>query len=167
MNASALPLAANPTPSLREILYDRRTQAQAREDAYAPGSMSAEGTMTFWLATAAKELREAAGRKQVHIAATMNKDQSTVYRFEQGETIPRELNLFVAAYADDLDITAIQIWERALELWREAEAEASVAELLKGREAQVRALPQPGPALRRQGKAPSPSAASRRRHKTA
>lgn len=120
--------------------------------------------MTFWLAAAAKELREAAGRKQVHIAASMNKDQSTVYRFELGEAVPRELNLFVAAYADDLDIKAIQIWERALQLWREANDEASVTELLRAREEKkLRALPEPDPALRPRRRGRSPSEASRRR----
>jgi hypothetical protein len=124
--------------------------------------MSADGTMMYWLATAAKRLRETAGRKQVHVAATMNKDQSTVYRFEQRRTVPQELDLFVAAYADDLNISPIEIWDQALELWRASEKQATVAELLRPPEEPATGLPQPGRALRPQGKARSTSATSQR-----
>lgn len=74
--------------------------------------------MIYWLAQAAKEARESAGRMQVHVAASMNKDQSTVYRFEQGQHWPRNTDEIVAAYADDLDLEPQDLWERALELWR-------------------------------------------------
>jgi hypothetical protein len=43
---------------------------------------------SYWLATVAKELREAAGRKQVQIAPSISKDQSTVYRFEVHKNVP-------------------------------------------------------------------------------
>lgn len=117
--------------------------------------MSADGTMTYYLAMAAKKMREELGRMHVHIAATMNKDQSTIYRFEQGVTVPRDINLMVAAYADDLDTTPIQIWERALKMWKTSKDEATVEELLiQAREAKARAqkakakgLPRPGQAL--------------------
>jgi transcriptional regulator with XRE-family HTH domain len=118
--------------------------------------------MGHWLVVVAKELREAAGRKTVHIAASMSKDQSTVYRFEQGGTSPRDIDIFIAAYADDLDIKPSQIWERALQLWREDGAEVNVHELLRARDEEKHAeLPQPGSALRRRGKARSPNAPSR------
>ena len=137
--------------------------------------MVPEGTMVHWLAVAAKELREAAGRKTVHVAASMSKDQSTVYRFEQGNTSPNEIDIFIAAYADDLDIKPSEIWERALQLWRDAGTEATVHELIKARDEEKKArdeektarLPQPGNVLRRQGKARSPSAPSRPRRANA
>lgn len=165
MNASAAALAVTDTPPLLEILASRRAQAQNR-DAAQNGAM-AQGTMVYWLARAAKELREAAGRKQVHVAASMSKDQSTVYRFEQGGTVPRELDLFIAAYADDLEIEPMQIWARALELWKEDGQQATVHDLLTERDATVVSLPGPPAALRRQGKAQSPSAPSRRRRRSA
>lgn len=87
--------------------------------------------MIYWLAQAAKELREAADRKHVHIAASMSKDQSTVYRFEAAAGWPRDTDVFIAAYADDLDITPLQIWERALKLWKEHGEQANVAELME------------------------------------
>lgn len=161
MSASAPSLAVRDTPDLLEILSRRRAQAEPDFDAYPPPM--AEGTMTFWLAAAAKELREAAGRMHVHVAASMSKDQSTVYRFEQGNTVPRDLNLFIAAYADDLDIKPIQIWERALDLWRKSGEQATVAELLKPAAGHLRALPEPGDVLRPQRPTRATKPASRRR----
>lgn len=167
MTASAPALAPELTPTLREILGERRAQAEARRATYSD-PVVAKGTMVYWLAVAAKELREIAGRKQVHIAASMDKDQSTVYRFEQGGTVPRDLDIFVAAYADDLEIKPSQIWERALELWRTSKEEATVAELLRVRdEASLVRLPQPGSALRPQGKARSTNGPSRRPRRSA
>lgn len=164
MTASAIAFADSDTPSLPEILGMRRAQAQAQTATYSGGM--AQDTMVYWLAQAAKELREAAGRKQVHIAASMSKDQSTVYRFEQGGTVPRDLDIFVAAYADDLDVRPSEIWARGLQLWRESGEEATVAELIKARdEASLVQLPEPGSALRRRGKARSTSASSPRRPK--
>jgi hypothetical protein len=83
--------------------------------------------MLHWLARAAKRLREHAGRKQVHIAAALDRDQSTIYRFEQNGMPdgpffgwPGETDAYIAAYADDLGIKDPQaIWLLALEMWRE------------------------------------------------
>lgn len=75
-------------------------------------------TMSYWLARAAKQLRVAAERKQVHIAAAADRDQSTVYRFEQGASFPRDTDRLIAAYAKELDITALEIWQMALHMWQ-------------------------------------------------
>lgn len=163
MNASATALASTDSPDLLAILAQRRAQARCAGATYS-GGMAAKGTMLYWLATAAKELRETAGRKQVHIAASMSKDQSTVYRFEQGGSVPRDLDLFIAAYADDLDIKASQIWERALQMWKDSGEEATIDELMQAEDAVV-PLPQPGSALRPRGKARSTSGASRRQRR--
>ncbi len=74
--------------------------------------------MIEFLAQAAKAAREAAGRKQVHIAAELSSDQSTIYRFEQGRW-PRDPDQLIAAYAEDLDLDPRDIWAEALKLWRE------------------------------------------------
>jgi hypothetical protein len=76
--------------------------------------------MIYWLARAAKEERLKRGRKQVHIAATIDKDQSTVNRFEQGEHWPRDVDELLAGYAEDLDINAQDLWAKALKMWRES-----------------------------------------------
>lgn len=94
--------------------------------------------MLYWLAQAAKQARETAERKQVHVAAEADKDQSSVYRFEQGEAWPRDTDLMVTAYAQDLDIDVIDLWEAALKMWRESGEKATVAELAGRREVRSR-----------------------------
>lgn len=128
MSTSPLAQATITSPDLMGILRSRRTKAQIFAPPYAAATVSKD-TMLFWLAQAAKELREAAGRKQVHIAAEINKDQSTIYRFEQGQGWPRETDLFVAGYAADLDISPMDIWAKGLQMWQEAGDSATVAEL--------------------------------------
>ena len=59
-------------------------------------------TMLYWLAEAAKEFRERGGRLQVHVAASLNSNQSTIARFEDHRGQPRNLDETVNAYADDL-----------------------------------------------------------------
>jgi transcriptional regulator with XRE-family HTH domain len=88
---------------------------------YAPNVGGArKDTMIYWLARAARELREANDRKQVHVAAELSMDQSSIYRFETGESWPRHTDVVVAAYAADLDIEdPREIWELALRLWNE------------------------------------------------
>jgi hypothetical protein len=84
------------------------------------GGMPGPNTMLYWLANTARQLREDKDRKQVHIAAALSTDQSSIYRFEQGKTWTRDPDRLVAAYADDLDIEdPREIWELALRRWRE------------------------------------------------
>lgn len=78
----------------------------------------AASTMIRFLAQAAEEAREDAGRKRYHVAAEISVDPSTVYRFEKGQW-PQQPDLMVSAYASDLQIEPIELWERALRLWRE------------------------------------------------
>lgn len=78
-----------------------------------------EGTMLHWLGLAARDARERAGRLQVHVAASMGVNQITISRFERGERWPRNVDVILAAYADDLDIDARDIWADALARWLE------------------------------------------------
>lgn len=97
--------------------------------------------MLYWLATAAKQLREEAGRKQVHIAASLSTDQSSIYRFERTDTWTRDPDLLIAAYADDLDIEdPREIWELALTMWREQGAIPSLEGLTREPETLAEAL---------------------------
>jgi hypothetical protein len=63
--------------------------------------------MLYWLALTCRESRLAARRKQVHIGAGADVDQSTV-------------NRVVAAYADDLGIKPVELWQQAIDRWRRA-----------------------------------------------
>src|SRR6202035_5690249 len=88
----------------------------------------APSAMGKYLARAAREAREAAGRKPFHIAAAppgqRSSDPSTVWRFEHDEAWPRNADQMIDLYAADLGVEPIEIWSRAMELWR-ADLEAS------------------------------------------
>jgi hypothetical protein len=103
----------------------------------------AEDSMLYWLARAAKQLREAAGRKQVHVAAALSIDQSSIYRFEQNGDDPHRLawprsadgaDGVIRAYADDLEIKDPRtIWGLALTMWRQKQDRPDlVDEILRG-----------------------------------
>lgn len=119
--------AAAVTPDLLGVLRERQEQASQRNAPYV-APVVARDSMLFWLATAAKQVREAGGRRQVHVAASANLDQSSVYRFEEHKSTPRDVDLMVAAYADDLEIDPMMLWEQALKMWRD-ERENGLVEL--------------------------------------
>jgi len=74
--------------------------------------------MIKYLAAAAREAREQADprRKIIHIAVVADMDPSTIWRFEHGHW-PRNADEIIAAYAEELDVTSRELWERALQLW--------------------------------------------------
>jgi hypothetical protein len=82
-----------------------------------------DSEMLFWLARTCREARLMARRKQVHIGASADVDQSTVNRFEKAIAWPRNPDRLVAAYADDLDVPPQALWRLALEAWEAAQAE--------------------------------------------
>lgn len=67
------------------------------------------------LARICREARVAAGRKQVHIAARLDVDQSTVARFERAGGWPQNIGSIVTAYAEELDLDQWELWQRALD----------------------------------------------------
>jgi hypothetical protein len=77
-----------------------------------------QNEMLPWLAQAARELRKAQSRKTVNIASSLDKSESTVSRFENAKGWPERPDEMIGAYADDLDMEAIDIWSHAVELWR-------------------------------------------------
>lgn len=114
----------------------------------------------------------AADRKQVHIGAEADRDQSSIYRFEQGEAWPRDTDLIVAAYAQDLGIDPTELWEAALKMWRQSGANATVAELDERRKLRSRdraekeqseALEREAEQVRGKGAAASRTSAGKRR----
>lgn len=103
--------------SLLDVLRTRETQARAHGASYlAP--VPDQDSMLFWITQAATSARKAAERKQVHVAASADVDQSTIARFERGDAWPRRTDSIIDAYASDLDIDSIQVWEEALKLWK-------------------------------------------------
>lgn len=110
-------LTAPTTVSLFDVLRERQAQAQRFGAAYG-APVADTDSMLFWLSRALSTAREAADRKQVHVAASASVDQSSVARLEKGISWPRDPERFVNAYADDLDIDSIDLWEEAVRQWR-------------------------------------------------
>lgn len=97
-------------------------QAAVARGIYGAFPMAERDSMLYWLSKVAREQREAGERKQVHVAASANVDQSTIWRFEQGTSWTRDIDATIAAYADDLGMTPIEIWTHAVNLWHADDA---------------------------------------------
>lgn len=67
------------------------------------------------LAEVAKRLRKDAGRKPHHIAAAIDVDPTTIYRFEQGKW-PRDTDEMLAGYEKETGVSATKMWAEALRL---------------------------------------------------
>lgn len=76
--------------------------------------------MIFWVATAAKAARQDAGLRQVHVAAAIDRDQATIFRFERGDAWPRDPDLILHGYELALELDPFDIWQAAVDLWRDA-----------------------------------------------
>lgn len=77
-------------------------------------------TMSYWLAHALREKRQQAKVSVRAIAQILGADQSTIWRIEKGQTIPREVDRYVAAYAKALGLEdGRALWRLALEAWME------------------------------------------------
>lgn len=74
--------------------------------------------MLTHLGAAARDARMQKGRHQVQVAAEIGVDQGTIRNFEYGKHWPRDPDAMVAAYARDLDIHPVEIWEEALKRWK-------------------------------------------------
>ena len=74
----------------------------------------------FWLAQACKDARLRTNTKLVDVAAAAGKDQSSVFRFEDGQTgYPKDLDAYVRAYAEVTGMDSEHdLWEDALAAWR-------------------------------------------------
>jgi transcriptional regulator with XRE-family HTH domain len=81
-----------------------------------------EHTLLYWLGQTVREEREQRNRLQVHVAASVGVSQRTVARFESGVAWPRDPELLVEAYGDDLGVDPADLWERAIVRWRKESA---------------------------------------------
>lgn len=84
-----------------------------------PGVEVPRGDMAFWLGAVARGLREDAQRKAIHIASKADKTEATISRFETNKTktFP-DADGLLPAYARDLEIDELAIWEAALSAYR-------------------------------------------------
>lgn len=73
-----------------------------------------------WLAGVLADAREDAQKRQVHVAAAADMDQSAITRFEHGQSWPRNPDRLVQAYADCVGVDAHVLWRRAIDRWDEA-----------------------------------------------
>lgn len=77
--------------------------------------------MLYWLAAVVKEARLADGKKRVHYAAAADVDQSTITRFENATSWPRDPGELVNTYAELLGVPAVELWRKAVDHWEDAE----------------------------------------------
>lgn len=78
-----------------------------------------EHQFIYWLAHSCKDIRDQSGAVIADIAREAGKDQSSVFRFEVGQTSwPRDIDVYIAAYAKVCNVSAPQeIWGIALAKW--------------------------------------------------
>lgn len=106
--------ARQPVVSLFDSLREREAQARTARAAYraSMAPVATPDSMLYWLTAACKEAREAVGRKQVHIAASLEGGRD---RFEQGDGWRWETDALVAAYERLCGLPAGELWRRAVD----------------------------------------------------
>jgi hypothetical protein len=145
---------ASASVSLLDFLSERQAQAEDARGCHLAAVLDTN-SMAYWLSLACRQAREAAGRLQVHVAASHDRgvNQSTIARFEDAVAWPKNPDQIVAAYADDLDISPMDIWDLALSLWKRHQAGEALEALSETAAARAqRAGMKPRP--RRNGRAP-------------
>lgn len=76
-------------------------------------------TLLRALGRTCKTARMAAGKRLPALVAELHRDQSTLYRFEQGVAWPRDVEDVVEAYARIAGMGAgVRLWQAALDAWR-------------------------------------------------
>lgn len=86
--------------------------------------MDAESTMLYWLGQACRRAREEKGLSRVKVARHLNRDPSTLFRFEAGETWPDYIDRVLAGYAE---LTGLRdgrvLWAEACEALKRRNAD--------------------------------------------
>lgn len=139
------------TPQITDFLPSLARKREVLALAYGDRAVAGD-SMIYWLARAAAQARENQERLQVHVAASLNRNQSTIARFELGETWPKDPDATIAAYADDLGIEPIELWTAALDMWKQAQTEATEKKDLGPRSNALR-QPPPGGVPKRPARA--------------
>lgn len=75
--------------------------------------------MSYWLATTLKEAREHAGLSREDIARPLGVNGVTIKRLESGQSMGRDVDQYVAAYAFVLGLEdGRELWEKATRDYR-------------------------------------------------
>jgi hypothetical protein len=128
MECKQLAHEAAVSAEMHAILPLREAQARSYGAAYSAPKVSAqEDSLMFWLGRVARQVREDSERMAVHIAAAVYVTESTISRFETGQTVPRKLDEIIAAYAAEADRAPAEIWGEALDAWNESRRSAAKA----------------------------------------
>lgn len=84
--------------------------------------------MSYWLADALRATREAAKVSRNAIAKRLDVDPSTVFRLEKGAGLTRDVERYVAAYAELCGVEdGRQLWRDALNRWMDHGAPPQVS----------------------------------------
>lgn len=75
--------------------------------------------MSYWLADALVDVRKAAGVDKVDIAMILGAHEHTIKRLEDGQSMGRDVDRAVSAYADLADLDGREVWWTALYYWYE------------------------------------------------
>ena len=73
--------------------------------------------------------REAAQVRPAEVAASLGRDQATIWRWEKGRGWPRDPDLVVAVYSSLAGGTPMDLWDDAARRGRKAEAEAKLRDM--------------------------------------
>jgi hypothetical protein len=93
-------------------------------------------TLLRSLGRVCKTARIAGGKRLPDLVAELHRDQSTLYRFEQGTAWPRDVQGVVDTYARVAGVGgSLELWQAALDDWRDtigsgADADADAGERL-------------------------------------
>lgn len=75
--------------------------------------------MSYWIATVLQDARKHAGISEQNMAVSLGVNARTIRRLESGQTMGRDIDHFVAAYAHVCGLEdGRDLWGRAVERWR-------------------------------------------------
>lgn len=75
-----------------------------------------DDSFNYHLGTASQNRREAARKTRAMVASRIGVSESTIYRFERGETRPRDLRRFLDLYCEAIGCDHDALWAEALGL---------------------------------------------------
>lgn len=84
-----------------------------------PGLSAGPRSLLPYLGAAARDARRRHGCKQIEIALRIGCSEHSITNFERGYHWPRNPDLTVQGYADELGLDPFDIWREALARWED------------------------------------------------